>query len=88
MTGIALILTAAALCAAPSTTDYAEAAHREDWLRHPAHIPQPHSCDEAGNCRNGLALKGSVVVDATAERLTAKFIDVNGDVLDQFTITR
>ncbi|HQL95302.1 MAG TPA: hypothetical protein PL005_11525, partial [Candidatus Hydrogenedentes bacterium] len=35
MTGIALILTAAALCAAPSTTDYAEAAHREDWLRHP-----------------------------------------------------
>lgn len=73
---------------ADAATDHLLTVSLEDWLRHPAHIPQPHSCDEAGNCRNGLALKGSVVVDATAERLTAKFIDVNGDVLDQFTITR
>ena len=32
--------------------------------------------------------KGSVVVDATATSLTSRFFDVNGDVLDEFTINR
>lgn len=76
----------------------------EELLRHPAHILQPEDphCDVTfhegdhldadGNqvvgCRNGLALKGSVVVDAGKKTLTAKFVDVDGNVLDQFTITR
>ena len=46
-----------------------------DWLEHPAHY-------------FSLAEKGSVVVDATKSTLTSRFIDVNGDVLDHFTITR
>jgi hypothetical protein len=47
----------------------------EDWLEHPAHF-------------FSLAEKGSVVIDATATELRSRFVDVNGDVLDQFTITR
>lgn len=35
MTGLTLLLAAATLCVAPSFPDYAAAAHREDWLRHP-----------------------------------------------------
>ncbi len=62
----------------------------EDWLRHRAHVPQPadDACGSAAGCRNGLALKGSVVLDASASALSAKFVDVKGNVLDQFTITR
>lgn len=36
----------------------------------------------------GLAVLGSVLVDASASELTARFIDVNGDVLDYLTINR
>ena len=62
----------------------------EEWLRHAAHVPQPADSECAGpaGCRNGLAVKGSVVVDASATQLTAKFIGVDGTVLDQFTIKR
>jgi hypothetical protein len=64
----------------------------EEWLRHPAHVPQgaDSACTGEGldGCRNGLALKGAVVVDASFFELTAKFIDVDGKVLDQFTIKR
>jgi hypothetical protein len=62
----------------------------EEWLRHPAHILQAADTECAGaeGCRNGLAVKGSVVIDAGKKSLTAKFVDVNGAVLDQFTITR
>lgn len=59
-----------------------------DWLQHAAHVPQPESCGGPYGCRNGLPLKGSVVLDASATSLTAKFVDVNGAVLDHFTITR
>jgi hypothetical protein len=61
-----------------------------EWLRHPAHVPQPadSECAVAAGCRNGLAVRGSVVLDASFFQLTAKFIDVNGEVLDQFTINR
>jgi Calcineurin-like phosphoesterase len=54
------------------------------WLRHPAHIKQP--ADPLG--RNGLAVIGSVVIDASASELTARFIDDKGVVLDHFVITR
>ncbi len=64
----------------------------EEWLRHAAHVPQPadSSCTGEGleGCRHGLAVKGSVVVDASFFELTAKFVDVDGKVLDQFTIKR
>lgn len=48
---------------------------RSDWLLHPAHY-------------FSLAEKGSVVLDATATSLRSRFIDVNGNVLDEFTINR
>lgn len=48
---------------------------RSDWLLHPAHY-------------FSIAEKGSVVVDATRRTLTSRFIDVNGDVVDEFTIKR
>jgi hypothetical protein len=48
---------------------------RSDWLQHPAHY-------------FSIAEKGSVVLDATRRRLTSRFIDVNGDVVDEFTIER
>lgn len=46
-----------------------------DWLEHPAHF-------------FSVAEKGSVVIDASVTELRSRFIDVNGDVQDQFTITR
>ena len=46
-----------------------------DWLQHPAHF-------------FSIAVKGSVVVDATTTSLTSRFIDANGDVVDSFTINR
>jgi hypothetical protein len=65
------------------------------WLRHPAHVPQPVDtrCSADPNdgftgCRNGLAVLGSVVLDAGANSLTSRFLDVNGNVLDEFTIER
>ena len=62
-----------------------------DWLQHPAH--RTFSDAKAGNGKpgyqkNGLALKGSVVIDANRERLSSRFIDEHGQVLDYFTITR
>ncbi len=57
-----------------------------DWLEHPVHRtfdePKP------GHRKHGLALKGSVVVDAGKSELTSRFIDEHGNVLDNFTITR
>ena len=66
----------------------------EEWLRHAAHIEQPLSetkCDDPEGCREGLrglGVKGSVVIDADRDSLRARFVDVNGDVLDEFTINR
>jgi hypothetical protein len=65
-----------------------------EWLRHAAHIEQPFSgtkCAEPAGCRpglRGLGAKGSVVIDADDDSLRARFVDVNGDVLDEFTIQR
>jgi hypothetical protein len=56
------------------------------WLRHVAHVEQP--ADTETPLRRGLPVLGSVIVDATDTLLTASFIDVNGEVLDQFTISR
>jgi len=65
-----------------------------EWLRHAAHIEQPFSdtkCADPEGCRadlRGLGAKGSVVIDANDDFLRARFVDVNGDVLDEFTISR
>jgi hypothetical protein len=65
-----------------------------EWLRHSAHIEQPYSdtkCDQPEGCRDGLrglGVKGSVVIDADRNSLRARFVDVNGDVLDELTIKR
>ena len=65
-----------------------------EWLRHAAHIEQPLSdrkCDKPAGCRpglRGLGVKGSVVIDADKNSLRARFVDINGDVLDEFTINR
>ncbi len=53
-------------------------------LDHPAHSVQAK--DPKG--RRGLAVLGSVVVDAGATELTARFVDDKGAVLDYVTITR
>ena len=58
----------------------------EEWLRHAAHIEQP--ADTVSPRRRGLNVLGSVIVDASASQLEAAFIDVNGEVLDSFTINR
>jgi acid phosphatase type 7 len=58
----------------------------DKWLRHAAHIEQPADTEEPP--RRGLPVLGSAVIDATETELTHSFIDVNGQVLDQFTITR
>ena len=70
------------------------------WLMHPAHLsfdPISEGAADAGETdgsknllarRHGLAVKGSVVVDVSRNKLTAKFIGVDGDVLDWYTITR
>ncbi len=57
-----------------------------DWLEHPVH----RTFDETkpGYRKNGLAMKGSVVIDAGRSELTSRFIDEHGNVLDYFTITR
>ncbi len=53
-------------------------------LDHPAHSVQANDPDG----RRGLAVLGSVVVDAGATELTARFVDDKGAVLDYVTITR
>ncbi len=66
----------------------------DEWLRHAAHIEQSFSntkCATPEGCREGLrglGVKGSVVVDADRDALRARFVDINGDVLDEFTINR
>ena len=57
-----------------------------DWLMHPAH--RRFDPGEPGYRPNGLALKGSVVLDAGRNTLTSRFVDEHGQVLDSFTITR
>jgi acid phosphatase type 7 len=58
----------------------------EDWLLHPA----MRTFEEGKPVyrRHGIALRGSVVVDAGKDSFTSRFIDENGQVLDWFTITR
>ncbi|MFT4518262.1 MAG: hypothetical protein ACI9JM_000643 [Halioglobus sp.] len=56
------------------------------WLRHPAHIEQP--ADTATPKHRGVNVLGSVVLDASADRLQANFINTDGVVLDSFSITR
>jgi hypothetical protein len=64
------------------------------WLRHVAHVTQPtdpiisNGCGTAAGCRNGIAMIGSVVLDASDTTLTARFVDEFGTVHDQFSITR
>jgi len=57
-----------------------------EWLRHAAHIEQP--ADTVVPMRRGLNVLGSVLVDASETSLTASFINVDGVVLDSFTINR
>ncbi len=64
-----------------------------EWLRHPAHLPQPadqleNGCGTDDGCHHGLAVLGNVVLDVSKNALTARFVDEFGEVLDQFTITR
>ena len=58
----------------------------QQWLRHAAHIEQP--ADTASPRHRGLNVLGSVIVDASDKQLKAYFIDVAGEVLDNFTVNR
>jgi hypothetical protein len=57
-----------------------------DWLMHPAH--RTFDASTPGARPHGLARKGSVVLDATDNTLTSRFVDENGEVLDYFIIER
>ena len=57
-----------------------------NWLQHPAH--RTFSESAPGYQRNGIALKGSIVLDANKSSLTSRFVDEHGQVLDYFTIKR
>ena len=58
----------------------------EPWLAHPAH--RAFGGEAPGHRPHGLALKGSVVLDAGKSTLRSRFVDEHGQVLDEFTITR
>ena len=58
----------------------------DEWLRHAAHVVQ--EADTLADKRRGLPVLGSVIIDANDTQLTANFIDVDGQVLDHFVITR
>jgi len=58
----------------------------DSWLAHPAH--RTFGGDAPGHRPHGLALKGSVVLDAGKTTLRSRFVDEHGQVLDEFTITR
>lgn len=62
-------------------------ADNDGTLDHPAHRAFEEDIDN-GYHSNGLAILGSVVIEATDVELTASYIDVDGAVLDAFTITR
>ena len=57
-----------------------------NWLKHPAHRTFDKAVAEYKS--NGVALKGSIVLDADKSTLTSRFVDEHGQVLDYFTITR
>ena len=57
-----------------------------DWLQHPAHRTFEKLAEDYEP--NGIARLGSVVIDVNENSLTSRFVDVNGDVLDHFVITR
>ena len=53
-------------------------------LDHPAHSIQQHDPER----RHGLAELGSVVLDASATELTARFVNEKGEIRDTVTIRR
>lgn len=57
-----------------------------DWLNHPAH--RTFSNTSPDHLPHGIARAGSVLVEATDSTLVTRFIDVHGDVLDHFVISR
>lgn len=74
---------------------------KTEWLNHRAMVQQPayqtidiqtshsHNPKATGvDHSNGLALPGSLIIDANSARLQIRMIDIQGDVLDQFTIQK
>ncbi len=72
---------------------------KTEWLNHKAHVAQPYAAsvtlqnnvDYDGvvvNHTNGLAVPGSLLIDANAARLELKMLDESGEVLDQFVINK
>jgi hypothetical protein len=57
-----------------------------NWLTHPAH--RTFDAATPGARSNGLARKGSVVLDIGKDTLTSRLVDDRGQVLDYFTIMR
>ena len=57
-----------------------------DWLQHPAH--RTFDVNDEGHQPNGVARRGSVVIDVTDNTLRSTFIDDAGTEVDHFVITR
>jgi hypothetical protein len=78
--------------------DYGTMATVTQWLNHAAHVLQPYwtwvgaqvagSSKSGGDHKRGLAIPGSVVIDANKERLEVQMLNSTGQALDQFVIRK
>jgi hypothetical protein len=69
-----------------------------EWLNHAAHVLQPFwdwvgaqvmgSSKSGADHKRGLAIPGSVLIDANKDRLEVQMLNQTGQVLDQFLISK
>ncbi|MDD2545593.1 MAG: metallophosphoesterase [Burkholderiaceae bacterium] len=69
-----------------------------EWLNHMAHVLQPFwqfvstqisgTSKSGQNHKNGLAVPGSMLIDANKNRLDVRFLNTKGETLDQFAIKK
>ena len=78
--------------------DYGSMGVVTEWLNHAAHVLQPFwnwvgaqvagSSKSGADHKRGLAIPGSVLIDANKDRLEVQMLNQTGQVLDQFLISK
>jgi 3',5'-cyclic AMP phosphodiesterase CpdA len=78
--------------------DYGQMKVVTEWLNHAAHVLQPYwswvgaqvtgSSKSGGDHKRGLAIPGSLVIDANKDRLEVQMLNSTGEALDQFLIKK
>jgi hypothetical protein len=78
--------------------DYGSMRVITEWLNHAAHVLQPFwnwvgaqvagSSKSGADHKRGLAIPGSVLIDANKDRLEVQMLNQTGQVLDQFLIKK